>query len=197
MSLEDMRLLLVGALLAEPPSLDDSGRRFAMCRSGGHRRDARARIGDRGAPRPRKSHGTAGSKRVMVQPGEQGGSQLLSYFDREIVDGARGLPGPEPGVAPPLLGALRDVPPRPRRRRRRDDVAGLPRHDQPHRRGRRARPDGDGGHPLHGQGLRRPPESRPSASPSRCGATSRGAACPATSSCSSSARRSPACSCAP
>ena len=71
-----------------------------------------------------------------------------------------GFQGSEPGVAPALLGAARDLLPRPRRSRRRDDGTGVPRHDQPYCCSRRTRADGDGDHPVHGQGVRCAPESR-------------------------------------
>ena len=65
----------------------------------------------------------------------------------------------QPASGAALLRAARHVLPRSRRRRRRDDGAGVPGHDQSHGRGRRAGSDGDGDHHVHGQGVRRPSES--------------------------------------
>ena len=72
----------------------------------------------------------------------------------------RGLQQPEAGVAPAVLGVLRDVLPRARRRRRRHDGPGLPEHDLPHRGGDRAGADGHGDHHVHGEGVGRPSEPR-------------------------------------
>ena len=54
---------------------------------------------------------------------------VLGWIDRDITEPMRELPGSEPGVAAAVLGALRDVPARARRRRRRDDGRGVPEHD--------------------------------------------------------------------
>jgi len=68
----------------------------------------------------------------------------------------------------------------PRRRRRRDDGTGVPRHHQPGRRSDRARAHGACGHPFHGQDLRRSSQSCRERSPSHSVATSPGGGCPDT-----------------
>jgi hypothetical protein len=72
----------------------------------------------------RAAHG-ASRGRGSIEPSES--------RDRRV---AERLPRSEPRVAPPLLGAARNVLPRPRGGRWRHDGAGLSRHDQPCRRGR-------------------------------------------------------------
>lgn len=114
----------------------------------------------------------------------------------QVPDGTR-LRRSHPRVAPALPRAPRHLSARHGGCRRSGGGHGVARGHQPHRRGQRAGPDGDGDHPPHGSRLGRAPQPRRHPRLLRARCLFRGAGCRATSSCSSSARPSPASSCGP
>ena len=70
---------------------------------------------------------------------EVGGSRVLAYLDREVVDSLEDFQDPSQEWRRLFSELLGHVLPRARRRGRRDDGAGVPGHDQPHGRGRGTR----------------------------------------------------------